>query len=180
MRASNFEIGRGRSRKLALLSPILGFALMLSSSIGCGPPSTPQDTPSGSGNDLPVITDDVINERINEAWIRDVPEEKGIAAPISWNFDFDEPKEIVVVDKQVNGPRATIVLDIKTSSAPRAKAKRQLSGQIRTEWELRTGWVMRRWEIVRSENISMKYKDLPAPPAANNSPAASPVNQRPQ
>ena len=60
----------------------------------------------------------------------------------------------------MDGTRATLVLDIKTGSAPRSRNKLSLSGQIRTEWELQTGWVLRRWEIVDTENISMKYKDL--------------------
>jgi hypothetical protein len=73
-----------------------------------------------------------------------------------------------VVEKHVEGRHATIVLDIKTSSAPRARNQRYLAGQIRTEWELQTGWVLRRWEIVETENISMKYKDLPKPPEQTN------------
>jgi hypothetical protein len=139
---------------------------MLLGSFGCGPPASQSVDPSASGN-IPEINDELIYERINDAWVADVPEENGTAAPISWNFDHDEPKEIVVVDKQVNGTRATIVLDIKTGSAPRARANRQLAGQIRTEWELQTGWVLRRWEIVRTENISLKYKDLPGQPPGN-------------
>jgi hypothetical protein len=44
---------------------------------------------------------------------------------------------------------------------------RSLAGQIRTEWELKTGWALRKWEIVETENISMKYKNL-LPPAQNS------------
>jgi hypothetical protein len=109
----------------------------------------------------------LIDERINDAWVGKVPEENGTADPISWSFDREEPKVIVVVDKHMNGTRATLVLDIRTESAPRARAKRALAGQIRTAWELKTGWALRRWEIVDTENISMKYKDLPKRPAQN-------------
>jgi hypothetical protein len=127
---------------------------------GCGGPPTSSDG-SASG-ELPEITDELIYERINDAWIRDVPpEEAQNKEPIFWNFDHDEPKEISVIEKKQDGTRATIVLDIKTGSAPRARVKRQLAGQIKTQWELRTGWALRRWEIVDSENISMKYKDIP-------------------
>ena len=133
--------------------------------------------PSTSGN-IPEITDELIYERINDAWIADVPEENGIAGPISWNFDHDEPKEIVVVDKQVNGTKATIVVDVKTSSSPRARANRRLAGQIRTEWQLKTGWVLRRWEIVRTENISMKYKDLPGTLPQNSNGSGPPPPPR--
>ncbi|HVF29581.1 MAG TPA: hypothetical protein VNA22_01375 [Pyrinomonadaceae bacterium] len=156
-------------------SKILATVLLLGLWFGCGgPPASPGDGASGSSTEVPEITDDLINERINDAWIRDVPSEDGTAPPISWNFDYDEPKEVKVVEKQMNGDQATIVLDIKTSSAPRARANRQLAGQIRTKWRLKTGWVMRRWEIVDSDNISMKYKDLPMP----SPPAGAPDSNR--
>jgi len=118
----------------------------------------------------------VIRERINDAWVDDVPSATGPTAsgspePITWGFDENEPKEIVVVDKQINGTKATIVLDIKTTSAPRARNKRYLAGQIRTEWELQTGWVLRRWEIVGTENISFKYADLPKPSPETTNPS---------
>ena len=135
--------------------------------LGCGgPPSAAERTASG---EMPEITDEVIYERINDAWVRDVmPEEAQNKEPIFWNFDSDEPKEITVVEKQQNGNRATIVLDIKTSSSPRARIQRELAGRIRTEWQLQTGWVIRRWEIVETENISMKYKDTPKAPPDNS------------
>lgn len=161
MRASDVNL---RSTKI-LISSLLSLLLL---SFACGgPPSSVEGQP-GSSTNIPEITDELIYERINDAWLREVPEETGAAKPISWNFDHDEPKEIVVVDRQLNGNHATIVLDIKTGSAPRARANRQLSGQIKTEWELKTGWVLRRWEIVDAENISMKYKDLPASTQGNS------------
>lgn len=148
--------------ELSMLRTTFLVSIFLLTTFGCGgPPSSPEGGQSSS-TDIPEITDELIYERINDARIRDVPEETGTAPPISWNFDHDEPKEIAVVEKKVDGTRAVIVLDIKTSSAPRARANRRLAGQIRTEWELRTGWVLRRWEIVEAENVSMKYKDLPA------------------
>ncbi len=145
--------------------------------IACGGPPTTSDGSAAPG-ELPEITDELIYERINDAWVADVmPEEAGNnKEPIFWNFDHDEPKEITVVDKQQNGTRATIVLDIKTRSAPRARVERHLAGQIKTEWELRTGWAMRRWEIAHTENISMKYKDTPkqVPDNSNISPPPIP------
>ena len=149
-------------RFIGLVSSVLALALLL----GCGgPPSSADRTASG---EIPEITDELIYERINDAWVREVPEETGATPPINWGFDHDEPKEIAVIEKQQNGTHATFVLDIKTSSSPRARTKRQLAGQIRTEWELQTGWVLRRWEIVHTENISMKYKDLPKEPGENS------------
>jgi hypothetical protein len=117
---------------------------------------------------MPELTEDVVRERINQARVRQIPEENGTAEPISWSFYEEEPKEITVVEKKIEGERATIVLDIKTRSTPNARNPRTLAGQIRTEWELQTGWVLRKWEIVKTENISMKYKNLPKPPAQNS------------
>ncbi len=161
------------------LTRLLSLAMILAAfSVGCGPPSSQgdgqQSAPGATG--IPELTDEVIRERINYTRVRDVLPENANAnlEPISWGFDEDEPKEITVVERQIDGTRATLVLDIKTSTSPRSRLQRRLAGQIRTEWELRTGWVLRRWEIVRTENISMKYHDLP--PA---SPSPTPPGQSP-
>ena len=150
-----------------LLLSSLSLALFLACSFGCAESSSPGDGKSGgpanASSDLPELTEDIIRERINQTRVRQVPEENGTAEPISWGFYEEEPKEITVVEKQVEGATATVVLDIKTQSTPRAREQRYLAGQIRTEWELQTGWVLRKWEIVRTENISMKYRNLPKP-----------------
>lgn len=154
-----------------LLGGYLGIALLLVCSVGCsGPPSSPGDeqASSPSSGETPELTDEIIHERIIGSRVREIPEENGTGEKISWGFYREEPKEITVVDKQVNGPHATIVLDIKTQSGPNSRAPRYLAGQIRTEWELQTGWVLRKWEIVHTENISMKYKNLPRPLADNS------------
>lgn len=156
------------------LSSFVALVLLLVCSFGCAPSSSPQSDGKQSGsassasNDLPEITDEKIREEINDAYIRDVPEENGAGEPINWGFDEEEPKEFTVVEKQLEGERATIIIDIKTQSAPRARTPRHLAGQIRTKWELETGWALRRWEIVETENVSMKYKNLPKPPAQNS------------
>ncbi len=159
---------RNMPRAAFTLASFLGLALLLACSFGCAPSSSQGDGKQGgsasASNDLPELTEEMIHERINDAGVREVPEENGTAEPISWRFDEEEPKEIHVVEKQMEGERATIVLDIKTSSASNARNPRYLAGQIRTMWELQTGWALRRWEIVRTENISMKYINLPKPP----------------
>jgi hypothetical protein len=153
-------------RATFLLSSFLGLSLLLACSFGCAP--SKQNSSDSASNDRPELTEEIIRERINDAGVWEVPEENGAAEPISWRFDEDEPKEISIVEKQTDGARATIVLDIKTSSAPYARNQRYLAGQIRTMWELKTGWTLRKWEIVETENISMKYKNLPKPPAQNS------------
>lgn len=159
-------------RPMFLLTKSLTLTLLLAASFGCAPSSSTdgdgKPDSSASGN-IPEITEETIRERIIGTRVRQVPEENGTGEPISWGFDEDEPKEIVVVEKQVEGATATIVLDIKTGSAPRSREPRSLAGQIRTQWTLETGWVLRRWEIVRIENVSMKYKNLPKPSPESNS-----------
>lgn len=157
---------RNMNRKFVFLSSFLALALLIACSTGCAPGN--QSSSDSVSSDLPELTEDIIRERINNAFIREVPEVNGIAEPISWNFDESEPKEIAVIEKQLKGARATLVLDIKTRSASYVRNPRYLEGRIRTEWELKTGWAMRKWEIVESENISMKYKNLPKPPAQNS------------
>jgi hypothetical protein len=163
---------RNAARAIFLLSSFLGLALLVSCSFGCAPPSSQGDdkqseSASSASNDLPELTEETIREQINDAFVREVPEENGTAEPISWRFNEEELKEIAVIEKQMNGVRATIVLDIKTGSAPGWRNPRSLAGQIRTEWELKTGWALRKWEIVKTENISMKYKNLPKPQVQN-------------
>lgn len=162
---------RNFARAAFYLLSFLGFALLLAGSFGCAPNISQGNGNQGSSgsasNDLPELSEEIIRQRINDAYLRDVPEEMGTAEPISWSFDEDEPKEIGIVEKQMQGARATIILDIKTRSAPNMRNPRSLEGQIRTEWELKTGWALRQWVIVKTENISMKYKNLPKPPAQN-------------
>lgn len=159
-------------RAAFLFSSLLGLVLLLACSSACAPDATQGDgKQSGSApasDELPELTEAVINEQINDTRVREIPEENGNGEPISWRFIEKEPKEVRVVEKQVDGTRANVVLDIKTKSSPDRREQRYLAGQIRTMWELRTGWVIRKWEIVKTENISMKYKNLPKPPAQNS------------
>lgn len=145
---------------------------MLTISFGCAPPSTgdgkQNDSASSAPNDIPEITDEKIRQEINDVYLREVPEETGTGETISWRVDENEPKEFTVIEKKLEGNRATIVLDIKTGTAPNAPSPKYLAGQIRTNWELQTGWAMRTWEIVETENISVKYKNLPKTPAQNS------------
>ena len=157
-----------------LYASFLGLALLLTASFGCAPPSTgnseQNDSAVSAPNDSPEITDEKLRQKINDVYVREVPEETGAGETISWRFDEDEPKEFTVVEKKMDGNRATIVLDIKTGTAPNARSPKYLAGRIRTKWELRTGWAMRTWEIAETDNISMKYKNLPKPSAQNSNP----------
>ena len=164
---SNASVMPKPQQELRLPHRFLVTVLLFASSLGCAPSSPGSGQASGS-QELPPLTKEVIDERINDARVYEVMPESGTGEPIPWSFDEDEPKEIVVVDQKMEGAQATIILDIKTESSPRAKNMRHLAGQIRTDWRLDTGWVLRRWEIVNTENISMKYRDLPKPTPSNS------------
>ena len=160
------------TRKIFALCTLVGFTILLAGSFGCAPPASQNDAKqnaSADSNDLPEITEEMIREKINNTYVSKVPEESGSAEPIGWNFYKDEPKEINIVEKQIEGNSATLLLDIRTSSAPKSREPRILAGQIRTRWELKTGWALRTWEIVETVNISMKYRKLPKPPPAQYS-----------
>ena len=137
--------------------------LLIACTIACGPPTSQNGAQAGdaAGGEIPELTDEVIRRRINDTRVYDVMPESGTGEPIPWGFDEDEPKEINILEKQIDGNSATITLDMKTQSGPHARIHRELSGRIRTHWRLESGFVLRRWEIVNTENISMKYRDLP-------------------
>ncbi|MGH9900820.1 MAG: hypothetical protein ACRD68_03170, partial [Pyrinomonadaceae bacterium] len=90
--------------------------------------------------------------------------------PTPWVFDEDEPKEYEVLEQSIDGDRATFLIDMKTSTAPRARNQLQLSGKLRLHYELQSGWVTRKWEIVSVENISMKYRAVLPSPSPSPSP----------
>lgn len=151
---------------------LLAAALLIAVTSACGPPSSSQGSSSSApGEAAPELTDEVIHERINDARVYDIPPEQGNGNPVPWSFDFDEPKEITIISREVNGNSATVVLDIKTRTNPQRRGPaRYVAGQVRTDWRLETGWVLRRWEIVNTENISMKYKDEAPPPLPPGAP----------
>ena len=102
--------------------------------------------------------------------VEGVPEESNKAKPINWTFLPDEPKEFSVLEKKMEGDKATVLVDMKTGSAERAEHKRALWGKLRLHYELQTDFVLRRWRIVDIENIDMKYKDEPQKPGASPTP----------
>lgn len=142
---------------------LLVIALLLACSIACGPPASQNGAGAAdpASAETPELSDEIIHRRINETRVYDVLPESGTGEPIAWSFDEDEPKEITIVEKKIDGNSAAVTLDVKTQSAPNARIHRELQGRIRTDWRLETGFVLRRWEIVNTENLSMKYRDLP-------------------
>ena len=84
--------------------------MLLACSFGCAPSSSlegdgKQNPSVSASNGLPEITDTMFRQEINNAFVREVPEESGAVEPINWSFDEEEPKEFTVVEKQIQGER---------------------------------------------------------------------------
>lgn len=108
----------------------------------------------------PDITVETILEDLNGQRV-DVRSEDGTSEPSSWRFFLNEPKEIKILEKQLAGDKAILVIDLRTSTSPRAEQqgiKKKLAGKLRLHYELKSYFVVRKWEIVGMENISFAYQ----------------------
>jgi hypothetical protein len=108
----------------------------------------------------PEITLEKIREDINGERVS-VPADDGTSEPSSWRFFPNEPKEIEILDKQLAGDRATLVIDMRTRTSPRAEQQgitKTLAGRLRVHYELHTYVAVRKWEIVRIENLTFAYQ----------------------
>ena len=138
-----------RRREFSLL-----LLLLLSASIGaCKASPQPEDQ-------RPEITVETILEDLNGQRIN-VPAEDGASEPSTWRFFLNEPKEIEILEKQLAGDKAILVVDLRTGTSPRAEQqgiKKKLAGKLRLHYELRSYFVVRKWEIGGMENISFAYQ----------------------
>ncbi len=130
------------------------FLLLLSALAGaCERRPPPEDL-------RPEITLENIREDINGQRVK-VAAEVGSSEPSSWRFFLNEPKEIEILEKQLAGDKATLVIDLRTRTSPRAEQQgitKKLAGRLRLHYELKSYFVVRKWEIVRIENISFAYE----------------------
>ena len=136
-------------RELSLLLLLLLSAL--AGACKTGPP--PEDR-------RPDITVETILEDLNRQQVH-VPAEDGTAQPSMWRFFPNEPKEVVILEKQLAGDKAILVIDLRTGTSRRAEQqgiKKKLAGKLRLHYELRSYYVVRKWEIVGMENISFAYQ----------------------
>ncbi len=108
----------------------------------------------------PEITVETILEDLNRQRV-DVPAEGGASETASWRFYASEPKEIEILEKQLAGDKAILVINLRTRTSPRAEQegiKKALAGKLRLHYELQSYFVVRKWEIVGMENISFAYQ----------------------
>ena len=130
---------------------LVGLLACAGACAGGGGSSPPAD------DQRPEITAEKIREDINGERV-EVPPAEGITESRSWRFERHEPKEIEIVEKQLDGDSATIVIDIRTGSAPRVEKPKKLSGRLRLHYRLENGLVLRQWEIVEIDNLSFAYQ----------------------
>ena len=71
---------------------------------------------------------------------------------MSWTFAKNEPREISIVESKYEGDKATIVIDMKTQSAPGSWMKSNMSGKLRLHYE----WIADEWNLIRVENLTFK------------------------
>jgi hypothetical protein len=168
----------GRRLTVALLS----FALAACAACGGGGTAGGPRL-SATPEQRPELDLEAVREAVNGAWVEGVPAADGQGKPENWGFAHNEPKEIEIVEQKVEGDTATVVVNMKTRSAPRARRQMSLEGQLRLHLRLETELFFRRWDVEDVENISFKYTRLepePTPPplpdpAGGASPAASPA-----
>ena len=101
------------------------------------------------------IREDINGHRVSLPAVADASE------PSTCRFFLNEPKEIEILEKQLAGDKATFVINLQTRTSPRAEQQgitKKLAGRLRLHYELKSYFVVRKWEIVRIENISFKYQ----------------------
>ncbi len=146
--------------------------------VGCGgggQGSSASPTFSATPEQRPELTLETVRSAINGAWVEDVPSADGKGKPEGWSFDYNEPKEIEIVEQKIEGDRATVVVNMKTRSRPRDRNQKSLEGQLRLHLELRLDFIFREWDVTEVDNISFRYTRLEPPsPAPGGPPPASP------
>lgn len=138
------------SRRACSLLLLLFLSALAGACEGGPPPENPR----------PEITLEKIREDINGKQV-EVRAEGGASEPPIWRFYPDEPKEIEIIEKQLAGDQASFVIDMRTRTSPRSEEKgytKRLAGRLRLHYELQSYFVLRKWEIVRIENISFAYQ----------------------
>ena len=93
--------------------------------------------------------------KINEAQIgTDLVGKNTGEGLLGWKFEKDEPREIAVLQRDYSGEKATIVIDIKTESAPGRFSRQKWAGKLRLHYE----WVAGVWTLVQVENLDFKER----------------------
>ena len=160
-------------RRLTAAALLLCAAACVFSGCGGGQGSSGGPALSATPEQRPELSPASIREDINGEWVRLMPAD-GKSEPRNWVFDEDEPKEIEVVEQQIETDKATFLVNMKTRSVGRARNPISIEGQLRLHYRLESGLILRQWEIVAIDNISFKYTKLDPPPGPSPAGGASP------
>jgi len=140
------------------------FRLLLSSLLLLGALSACGESPTGtadnanvraadqgsSQNDLPVekIIRDVVGRVVP------ITEARGDGAPTDWTFEADEFKQVEIVESQLTGNTASVVIFMTTRNNPGPDEDAvQVSGKLQLRYERANG----RWNLKAIENLNFRY-----------------------
>ena len=141
-----------------LLRFLSSTALLLGALAACGEsPTATADSANvraadqGAGQkEIPVekIVRDVVGRVVP------ITEVRGDGAPTDWTFEADEFKQVEIVEAQVTGNSASIVILMTTRNNPGPNEDAvQVSGKLQLRYE-RTG---SRWDLKAIENLNFRY-----------------------
>jgi hypothetical protein len=141
-----------------LLRLLLSALLLLGALAACG--ESPSDAAGsanvraadqgGSQNDIPVekVVRDVVGRVVP------ITEASGEGAPTDWTFEADEFKQVEIVESQLTGNTASIVIFMTTRNNPGPNEDAvQVSGKLQLRYERANG----RWNLKAIENLNFRY-----------------------
>ena len=137
---------------------LLSIALLLGALTACGEsPSGTADSANVRAADQGASQKDIPVEKI----VRDVvgrvvpiTEVTGDGTPTDWTFEADEFKQVEIVETQVTGNTASIVIFMTTRNNPEPKEDAvQVSGKLQLRYERESG----RWNLKAIENLTFRY-----------------------
>jgi len=70
----------------------------------------------------------------------------------TWTFDENELREISILESKYEGDKATIIIDMKTQSAPGSLMKSKMAGKLCLHYE----WIAEEWKLNQVENLAFK------------------------
>lgn len=70
----------------------------------------------------------------------------------TWTFDENELRQISILESKYEGDKATIIVDMKTQSAPGSLMRSQMAGKLCLHYE----WNEEEWNLTQVENLAFK------------------------
>jgi len=141
-----------------LLRILFSLAALLCALTACG--ESPQSTAGDSNmraadqgaNPMEIAVEKIARDLVGR--VVPITELAGDGTPTDWTFEAEEFKQVEIVDTQINGNTATIVIFMTTrnNAGPEDDAV-QVSGKLQLRYE-REG---DRWNLKTIENLTFRY-----------------------